>query len=225
MENNRPSISQYLVTTCLLVIDELNERYKGMSKEELKKIANEKYNEMDITVRLGNPFGHMAHYSVGDNGKSKNKNNHDIFIEQKDFIIEVKFLKNWKSGSKNNTSSNSKPWSEYQKDFDWLISEIDAGNKDKRAFVIGWFNCVEYFSQLMQLGTNPGVKTLLNEERVVYFPFLNKMKIPTYTTDLAYNYSWAYNPIPMNLIGNHIGKYNCMFLGNEKDCFHFAIYY
>lgn len=220
---NKPSISQYLVSTCLIVIDELNERYKGKSKEDLKKIANEEFNEMDITVMLGYPFRHMVHYAVGDKGKCKNKNNHDLFIESKDFIVEVKFPKNWKSGK--NTSSNSKVWSEYQKDFDWLISEIDAGNKDKRAFVIGWFNCVKYFSQLMQLGVKPSAKPTLNEERTMYFPFLKKNKVSTYTSDLAYNYSWAYKPISMNLIGNYTGKYDCIFLGNEKDCFHFAIYY
>lgn len=223
MENNSPSISQYLISTCLLVIDEMNESYNGKSKEELKKIANEKFNEMDIAVRLGNPFGHMVHYSVGDKGQNKNKNNHDLYIESKDFIIEVKFPKNWKSGK--NASSNSKRWSEYQKDFDWLISEIDAGNKHKRAFVIGWFNCVEYFSQLMQLGSAPGGKPTLKEDRTMYFPFLKKNKVSTYTSDLAYNYSWAYKEIPMNLIGNYTGEYSCMFLGNEKDSFHFAIYY
>jgi hypothetical protein len=222
MENNSPSISQYLISTCLLVIDEMNESYKGKSKEELKKIANEKFNEMDITVRLGNPFGHMVHYSVGDKG-NKNKNNHDLFIESKDFIIEVKFPKNWKSGA--NTSSNSKGWSEYQKDFDWLISEIDAGNKHKRAFVIGWFNCAKYFSQLIQLGSSSGSKPFSNELRTMYFPFLKKNKVSAFASDLEYNYSWAYKEIPMNLIGNYTGEYNCIFLGNDKDCFHFAIYY
>lgn len=221
---NRPSISQYLASTCLLVIDELNERYKGKSKEELKRIADEEFNEMDITVMMGYPFRHMVHYAVGDKGKAKNKNNHDLFVKSKDFIVEVKFLKNWKSGTKN-TSSNSKSWSEYQKDFDWLISEIDEGNKHRRAFVIGWFNCVDNFSQLMQLGNESGSKPSLNEKRIIYFPFLNKMKIPTHTIDLLYNYSEAYEERSFYPIGNNTGKYNCMFLGNEKDCFHFAIYY
>lgn len=224
MTNNRPSINQYLVSTCLLIIDELNDIYGNLSKEELRLIANEKFNEMDLTVKIGYPFRNMVHYSVGDKKENKNKNNHDLFIESKDFIIEVKYLKNWRTGKKN-TSSNSKRWSEYQKDFDWLISEIDDGNKHKRAFVIGWFNCVEYFSQLMQLGNESGPKPSLNEERVKYFPFLNKLKIPTYTTDLEYMYSMAYKEMPLTLIGNHNGNYNCMFLGNEKDCFHFAIYY
>ncbi len=47
-----PSINQYLLSTCLFIIDELNEQYSSLSKEELKSIADNKFNEMDITVRL-----------------------------------------------------------------------------------------------------------------------------------------------------------------------------
>jgi hypothetical protein len=112
-----------------------------------------------------------------------------------------------------------------QKDFDWLVNEIDAGNKHRRAFVISWFNCIDYFSQVMQLGMTKGSKPLLNEERAMYFPFLRKTKVPTLASDLEYNYSRAYEDIPLTLIGDKTGEYNCMFLGNEKDCFHFAIYY
>lgn len=79
----KPTISQYLLSTCLFAIDELNEQYKNVPKEDLK---------------------------------------------------------NWKSTS--GTSSASKKWAEFQKDFDWLINEIEKGYKNKRAFVIGWFNCV-----------------------------------------------------------------------------------
>lgn len=48
-----PTISQYLLSTCLFTIDELNEQYNRLSKEDLKKVADEEFNEMDITVRLG----------------------------------------------------------------------------------------------------------------------------------------------------------------------------
>ena len=70
----KPSISQYLLSTCLFIIDELNEQYGSLSKDELKKIADDKFNEMDITVRLGYPFRQMVHYTVGDKTKRGSKN-------------------------------------------------------------------------------------------------------------------------------------------------------
>ncbi len=220
----RPTIDQYLLSTCLFIIDELNELYSNCTKEELKAIADEKYNEMDITVKLGYPFRQMIHYTVGDFSKKGPKSNHDLYVETKDFKIEVKYLKNWTSGT-GKTKSASKTWGEYQKDFDWLIEEIQAGNKNKRAFVIGWFNCVKSFSQYMQLGMGAGSHPIINEERVAYFPFLRKLKAPTYTTDLVYNYECAYKELSLNLIGETSPNCNCLFLGNEKDTFHFAIYY
>ncbi len=219
----KPSISQYLVSTCLFTIDELNEQYGKLSKEELKAVADNKFNEMDITVRLGYPFKQMVHYTVGDNKRKGSKVNHDLYVESKDFKIEVKYLKNWKSTA--GTATNSKNWVEYQKDFNWLIEEIERGFKHKRAFVIGWFNCVESISQYLQLGSGSGSRPLINDERVAYFPFLRKMKAPTYTTDLAYNYDCAYSELPLNLIGPNNYNCNCMFLGSENDVFHFAIFY
>lgn len=219
-----PSISQYIISTCLFITDELNAQYKGLTPQELKIIADEKFNEMDITVKIGYPFRNTAHYTVGDTVKSgQAKSNHDIFVESKDFKIEIKYLKNWKSASK--TSSNSALWSTYQADFDWLFSEIDNGYKDKRAFVIGWFNCVEYFAQLIQLGEGSGKSPLVNEKRVCYFPFLRKTAHPTYTRDLAYNYSLAYEEQAVSLISKTQGDYRCVFIGNETDVFHFAVYY
>jgi len=221
-----PTIDQYLISTCLFIIDEFNEQYKNISKTELKRIADEKFNEMDLCVRVGYPFRQMAHYTVGDNrNKSTSKVNHDIYVESKDFKIEVKYLKNWKCSS--GTSSASKNWDAYQEDFDWLLQEIRDGNRGKRAFIIGWFNCVERFSQLIQLGEgrNPGSKPKASERKICYFPFLTRMNVPTYTTDLVYNYNNAYKALPVNLIGDTIEGYNCLFLGNEKDLFHFAIYY
>ena len=113
----KPTISQYLLSTCLFTIDELNEQYRGLSKEELKQIADDKYNEMDITVRLGYPFKQAVHYTVGDGKKNGSKVNHDLYVESKDFKIEIKYLKNWKSNS--GTNSASKTWAEYQKDFNF----------------------------------------------------------------------------------------------------------
>lgn len=218
-----PSISQYLLSTCLYTIDELNEQYGRLTKEELKSIADDKFNEMDITVRLGYPFKQMVHYTVGDAKPKGSKVNHDLYVESKEFKIEIKYLKNWKSTV--GTSSNSKTWDEYQKDFNWLIEEIQGGYKHKRAFVIGWFNCVDSISRYLQLGSGKGSKPLVNEERVAYFPFLRKTKVPTYTTDLVYNYESAYEVLALNLIGEHNPNVNCMFLGQKTDVFHFAIFY
>ena len=89
----QPSISQYLLSTCLYTIDEFNEQYGHLSKDELKKIADEKFNEMDITVRLGYPFKQMVHYTVGDLKKKGSKVNHDLYVESKDFKVEIKYLK------------------------------------------------------------------------------------------------------------------------------------
>lgn len=220
----QPVINQYLLSTCLFIIDDLNMSFKLYEMPELKKVADEKFNEMDIVVRVGYPFKQMVHYTVGESGNTNGvKINHDLFIESKDFKIEIKYLKNWKSSSK--TYSASKTWKEYQNDFDWLLDEIDAGNKGKVAFVFGWFNCVQSFSQFIQLGSTSGLHPLVNEERLCFFPFLRRTKMPTYTIDLAYNYSQVYKELHFMPVGERIGDYNCMFLGNENDCFHFALYY
>ena len=224
MDNTK--IQQYLVAVCLFTIDEFNTMYQGYEKDKLKSLADKKFNEMDITVRMGYPFKQLAHYTVGENARIKKqlKINHDIYIEQKKFKIEVKYLKNWKS--KCGTWSATKSWSEFQLDFDWLMDEIDSGNKGKTAFVIGWFNCVKSFSQLIQIGNGSGAYPLVNESRLCYFPFLQRDKMPTRTIDLKYNYdAFAYKELTINPIGKRSGNYNCMFLGNEDDCFHFAIYY
>ncbi len=222
-----PTIDQYLLSTCLFIIDEFNELYKDLSKEELKKIADERYNEMDICVRIGYPFRHMAHYTVGDTrSKAAVKVNYDIYVQSKDFKIEVKYLKNWKSSS--GTNSASKNWRVYQDDFNWLSKEIEEGNKGKRAFVIGWFNCVNNFSSLIQLGDGKtaGSRPLASEEKICYFPFLKKRSVPTYTSDLFYNYNnAAYKAMTVSPIGELDVDYSCLFLGNEEDKFHFAIYY
>lgn len=219
----QPTISQYLLSTCLYTIDEFNERYGHLSKEELKKIADEKFNEMDITVRLGYPFKNTVHYTVGDTKQRGSKVNHDLFVESKDFKVEIKYLKNWKTNTGTNT--NSKEWAKYQIDFDWLTEEIENGFKGKRAFVIGWFNCVDTISRYLQLGNGRGNKPIINEERIAYLPFLRRIKVPTYTSDLIYNYDCAYEPISLNLIGEKNPNLNCIFLGNKDDVFHFAIYY
>ena len=216
-----PSIEKYLLSTCLFTIDEFNEMYKSLSKNELKEIADTQYNEMDICVRIGDPFKNI-HYTVGDGNKNRSKSNHDLYLKSKDFKIEIKYLKNWKSES--GTKSSSKNWKEYQIDFDWLEQELKENN-GKRAFVIGWFNCVDKFSQLMQLGDAPGSRPLVDEKKLVYFPFLKRLSIPTYTQDLIYNYKSSYEEKSIEPIGEKYSNMKCMFLGNEADKFHFAIYY
>ena len=90
----KPTIDQYLVANCLYIIDEFNILYRGYTQEALKKEADEKYNEMDITVRLGYPFKQTVHYTVGEGGRKteEQKINHDLYIEQNDFKVEVKYL-------------------------------------------------------------------------------------------------------------------------------------
>lgn len=223
---NYPTIAQYLISECLLIIYKLNARYGSLLKPQLKAIADEEYNEPDIVARIGARFEDMVHYGHGSAKgvmKSKYKSNHDIFIEGLDYLIEVKYLKNWKS--KSGYNSSSKNWEEYQLDFDWLINEIQVGNKYKRAFIIGWFNCVDTIAQYVQLGVGGGCKPLLNEEKFAYFPFLRKTKIPTRTSDVEYIYGSAYKELSLNLIGDKDYNCNCLFLGKPTDVFHFAIYY
>ena len=66
---------------------------------------------------------------------------------------------------------------------------------------------------------------MVNEERLAYFPFLRKTKVPTHTSDIVYNYDWAYSELSLDLIGETIPNCNCIFLGNETDVFHFAVFY
>ena len=220
-----PTIDQYLVATCLFIIDEFNILYRGYSKEDLKREADECFNETDIVVRVGYPFKQNAHYTVGESSRTKKaqKINHDLYVEPHDFKMEVKYLKNWKSSSA--TRSCSKNWSVFQQDFDWIMDTIDADRNGKAAFVIGWFNCVDSFSQLIQLGTGSGAYPLVDERKLIYFPFLIRAREPARTKDLKYNYDLAYKVQTINQIGTRKGGYNCMFLGSENDCFHFAIYY
>lgn len=124
----------------------MNQVYNGYDKEQLKEAADENFNELDLTVLMGYPFRHNARYTGNENKskKSNYKGNYDLFIKTRGFKIEVKFLKNWRSEA--DTLAASKNWKPFLKDFNWLMNEIDTKGKGKVAFVIGWFNCVEYFS-------------------------------------------------------------------------------
>ena len=230
----KPTIEQYLLISGSLIMDELNEQYGNYLEKEFPKLAlkesvNERFSETDLTMRLGHPFRQMAHYNVVDpNVDDTAKKNHDLFIESKEYKIEVKFLKNWRSYV--GTASNKKVWDEYQRDFNWLANEIANGRKGKSSFVVGWFNCLDYFAQAIQLGAREegkrtGSNPIASENRIVYFPFLRRTAVPTHTKDLAYDYRLAYTSLRLNLNENRELDMNCMFLGSETDVFHFAIYY
>ncbi|MEX1377317.1 MAG: hypothetical protein AB1Z23_07550 [Eubacteriales bacterium] len=62
-------------------------------------------------------------------------------------------------------------WDPIQADFNWLNEEINEGNKGKRAFIIGWFNCYDCFGQCIQLGTGKGSKPLADTNKIDYFLF------------------------------------------------------
>lgn len=81
-------------------------------------------------VRIGYPFRNMIHYTVGDGGNKKrdSKINHDLYIESKDFKIEVKYIRNWSINGLDKHKSNKIQWAEIQKDFAWLEGEIEKGN-------------------------------------------------------------------------------------------------
>lgn len=225
MDNKQKSIKEYLELICSLLIDQFNMRYEHYSSDEFKKEANERYVERDWVYKIGEPFKELAFYEVKDvkNGQS----HHDICVPSKEFVMEIKYLKNWDSASK--TKSASKQWSTYAKDFYWLEEEIKAGNKNKRAFVIVWCNCHDYFGQIMQLGTSRGTKNPVNKDRLIYFPFLMSKKRTgdvIYTKDLEYNYDKKFPcQLDLNILGKGNVNLDCLFLGNPNDRLHIAIYY
>lgn len=218
------TIDRYFIIICQIIIDEYNTTYRNFTAEQLKEQADDLTSEMDLTARMGNPFRQLAHFTVADRKDDVDpKANHDIDVTATNyrFKVEVKFLKNLRS--KSGTYSNSKNWNEYQKDFNWLRSEIEAGNKGQRAFIIGWFNSLDYFARSMQLGTKAGPKPELNIERLKYFPFLKDVVGDNFCCDYKYDYGKAYKQHTVCSVGEV--DYNCIFLGTPDDKFHFALYY
>ncbi len=103
------------------------------------------------------------------------------------------------------------------------MDEIYSDKPGKVAFVIGWFNCVDSFSQLIQLGTGNGAYPLTDERKRRYFPILEANKVPVCMKDLKYCYKKAYMELPLDLISSkYYVIYKFMFIGEEKDKFHFA---
>ncbi|MEN1969197.1 hypothetical protein WMZ97_14115 [Lentibacillus sp. N15] len=215
MYQKQPTIDQYLISNCLFIIDEFNERFDSVNnKEALKNIADSGFSEADLTVRLGYPFRQMAKFNM------QGPDTRDIVVDSKDFLIEVKFLRNFQSSG---GKANKITWKEIKKDFDWLFTEITKGNKGNRAFIIGWFNAVERLSQIVQLGKGKGMYPEIDEEKMRYFPFLNKNG--SKTKDIFYMYPDAYEVIPIQISGYAGRGANCMFFGKESDKFHIALYW
>lgn len=210
----KPTIEEYLRITCQLVIDEFNEEYRALdSKEELRKIANEQFSLLDMCNRIGGVFKTKVHYK-GNN----------IIVNNNDFNISLHYLKSYKSDKGN--PSNRKPWKEHKSQFKWIEDEITLGNKRKNAYIICWFNCIDTFSQVMQLGQSTGSNPYINDNKFIYFPFLKKTNIPAKTLDIDYNYLKSHETLKVDILGaNKDIEYNCMFIGTKEDKFHFAIYY
>ena len=116
-------INEYLDLICSLLIDQFNVRYEHYSKENFKEEANNRYVERDWVYKIGEYFKDLAYYDVQDMKNSQS--HHDICIPSKDFIIELKYLKNWNSTS--NTKSARKQWAPYERDFQWLEEELLNG--------------------------------------------------------------------------------------------------
>lgn len=225
MKKQEKPIQEYTELICSLLIDQFNVKYEHYSECDFKKEANERYVERDWVYKIGEHFNELAYYEVQDSEKTSS--HHDICVPSKDFIIEVKYLRNWNSTSK--TRSVSKNFYAYEKDLQWLEKEILSGRKNKSAFILIWFNCIDYFGQVMQLGTSHGVRNPVNLERLVYFPFLmscNPNNSTILTKDLSYNYERAFPcQLDLNIIGKGNVNMNCLFLGNASDRLHIAIYY
>lgn len=220
------SLDRYLYSTCLFIIDEFNERYKNIpvQSSELKFEADICYSEADLVVRLGYPFRQMANFSL-KTSKGKESSFNDIIVRERDFRIEVKFIRN--SKGKNGSYNVHYNWTPIEKDLNWLIEEIRNGKKDKRAFIIGWFNSTKHFSDLMQLGEGGGRYPSLNIERMKYFPFIGYDEKTNDLKSVEYDFRCAYSPIQLHLpslqlSGNSV---NCLFLGEPDDKFFFALYY
>ena len=147
MYKKEHSIDEYLELICSLLIDQFNVRYEHYSLDELKKEANEIYVERDWVYKIGEHFKDLAYYEIPNLNSSQK--HHDIGIPSKDFIIEIKYLKNWEAASQSKSRSNSKVWKEFEKDFQWLAEEIKSGKKGKRAFILIWCNCLDYLGQVV----------------------------------------------------------------------------
>mgnify|MGYP006900758367 CR=1 FL=1 len=82
MEGGILLIQNYLISNCLLIIEELNQRFERYQKDEILKFANIEFNESDLVFLMAYPFRNLMKVSM--QGK-----NEDIIIKKLDFIIEL----------------------------------------------------------------------------------------------------------------------------------------
>lgn len=211
-------ILDYLKSNLLLIIEELNLTLSNYTNEQLMDFADNLFTEADLQARIWYPYRNFAHLNMQGNPK-------DIHIPSKDFIIEVKYLRAFNSASKSKT--NKANWYDtFDKDYSWLTYEIKQGNKNKRAFILGWINIEgRKFSNVIQLGKRPGKSPAINKERISLFPFVNYDPFNSKTSSVFYSYSQhnKINSIPIPGYGDD--TINCLFLGSPSDKFHFAIYF
>mgnify|MGYP003213419504 FL=1 len=106
--------SEYLELICSLLIDQFNVRYEHYSFDELRNEANERYVERDWVYKIGEYVKDLEYYEIPN--WDSNQKHHDIGIPSKDFIIEIKYLKNWKSAAKGKSTSSAN-WKDFEKDF------------------------------------------------------------------------------------------------------------
>ena len=220
-------IQNYLLSNCLLIIEDLNQRFARHEVDEIRDYVNTEFDESDLVFLLAYPFRNLTKVSM--QGK-----NEDIKVRTLDFIVEVKYLYPTKSSAGHYTNKRSFAES-FEKDFSWLVEEIRNGKKGKRAFVIGWFNISKAFSNLMQLGQGSGNSPRVNTEKLNYFPFLSIPNRECSINQVSYRYediikesvynNESYTPDTIPLPELKEGKVNCIFLGKKTDKFHFAIYY
>lgn len=214
----RNEIKQWILPYCLQFIDLMNKEYDNYTKQELKKIADDdKSNEGNII----NKFTHPFHNFVDLNFQSKSC---DINVYLKNYIIEFKFLRNFRSDS--GTYTNKLNFDDcFKKNYTWLCDEIKQDLKGKRAFLIGWYNAVDRFSEIVYLGEGSGSIPNLNLERLHYFPFINHKENSFKITDIFYMYSLNCVTTTLLIPSCKSETVNCIFIGKESDKFHFALYW
>ncbi len=222
--HNSLRIEKYLLYACLFMIDDFNDKYEQIPvRSSTLEEAADTFSEADLAFRLGSPFGNGARFST-QTARGKDKGFNDIVIKSKGFGVEVKFLKRYKS-NKGKTSSNKISWKQIREDFDWLQGKIQENKKGNFAFVIGWFNSTDRFSQQIQLGKGKGTLQEISKEKEPYFPFLKYDTKSRSTLSVAYDYGRAFEPLNLPVKTTGGDEITCIFVGAPEDKFHFAIYY
>lgn len=213
-------IYQYLLPNLRLIIDEYNYQYRNLDVAELKQLVEDEFNERDIVFRLAKPFDRLARFEVSkDDGSFGTV---DIGIREKNFKIEAKFLRSFLST--HGTPTNKITWEgAFEKDYKWLEQTIKDGKKGKNAFILGWFNVYDRFSQIMQIGEGKGMYPKINPNRLEKLFFLNATG--DRTKDIVYDYSIVDTVYSIRIDGYTGARVNASFIGGEDDVFHFVIYW